>query len=195
MRKGGVYLAFGDSISWTIPTDANAVGNDLYAYKVWQAINKDYGMIKHVNRGYGGVTSQNVKDYLDTLALGVNYDLVTLQVGMNDCYNNSVPVATYQANLEYIIDKLRINRPECEIILCKTPPTTDVNRINNRAAYNTAINTVVANKGVLVADFSNAYDASVYCSVDGVHPNIAGHQLLFNILYPVVQTTNFVKNI
>lgn len=195
MRKGGVYLAFGDSISWTIPDDITASGYDLYAYKVWQQICKDYGMIRHLNRGYGGATSQNLKDYLDVLALGINYDLVTIQIGMNDCYNNSVPVATYISNVENVIDRLRTYRPNCEIILCKIPPTNDPARINNRGSYNSAIDTIVTDKNVKVADFSNAFDPNDTTICGGVHPKIPGHQLLFNILYPVVQTTNFVKNI
>lgn len=195
MPKGGVYLAFGDSISWTIPTDANAVGADLYSYRLWNAINKDYGAIRHVNRGYGGVTSQNIVERMDVLFLGINYDLVTLQIGMNDCYNNSVPVATYRANVEKIIDKLKQHRPKCEIILCKIPPTTDANRVNNRPAYNTVIDTIATNKNVFVADFSNAYTNEYIATTDGIHPGITGHRDLFEILYPVVKQTQFVKSL
>ncbi|MDP4174145.1 MAG: SGNH/GDSL hydrolase family protein [Bacteroidota bacterium] len=196
MHKGGIYLAFGDSISWTIPDDASAVGANLYSYIVWKKICQDYGIIKHLNKGYGGSRSGDLVSRLNFLALGIPYDLVTIQCGMNDCNPTITTLDTFKSNMETVINRLKQYRPNCEIIYCKIPPTNDANRLPNWSNFNSMIDTIVSDTGILKADFGNAWTADQMSTYSGgVHPNIAGHQVLANILYPVVQQTNFVKSL
>ncbi|MFS0864133.1 SGNH/GDSL hydrolase family protein [Fredinandcohnia sp. 179-A 10B2 NHS] len=194
MRKGGVYLAIGDSISWTIPSEVDAPGRNLYSYRLWHAINKDYAPIRHINRGYGGSHSHDLLDRLHIFALGVPYDLVTIQIGMNDMMDT---VENFQSDVETIIDKLKTYRPNCEIVLCGIPPVdpvTQANRHEKRPTFNAKLNEIATNnEGVYFADFSSAYDLTRI--PDGIHPDSDGHRLLFEILYPVVQTTNFVSRL
>lgn len=195
MHKGGLYLTLGDSITHTIPDSVSAKGEDLYAAKIWRAINSNYGNIRWLNMGYGGNTSTYLLAHLNTQGLRTNYDLVTIQVGMNDCANAQIPASTYKSNMSAIIDKLRTSRPACEIILCNISPTNDATRTPHVADYRTKIVELVTEKSTLFADFSNAFtDFATYCPT-GVHPNIAGQILLYDILWTVVQTTTFVSRL
>lgn len=195
MSRGGLYLALGDSTTWTIPSEPAAIGDSLYTNRIWRAINANYAPCHYVNKGFGGNTSTTLLSRLPIHALCLPYDLVTICVGMNDCYNNQVPSATFQSNLETIVDRLRIYRPDCEIILLSVMPTNEAGRVDNVAAYNAAIAAVVASKSVLTCDVSAAYSDFASYAPDGIHPNTAGHELVFDLVWPVVQGTSFVAGL
>ena len=185
------YLVLGDSITWTID-EVPAPRNSLYSSRVKGALEALGKPIQVVNKGFGGAISTDIVDCLGWMALGLPYDLVTIGVGMNDCSTSILTDLTlFETNLNTIIDRLRYYRPNCEIILCQISPTNKANRIENIANYRAKISAVATAKNVLLADFSNAYsDFATYTS-DGIHPKAAGHALLFNILWPVIETTDF----
>lgn len=185
MRKGGLYLSIGDSTTWqqVVP------GKDQYTSRVFRAICKDYSPIRFINKGHGGADSLEAKNNIPW-NMNLKPDLVTIGLGMNDAFNTTVPVATYQANLEAMIDALKLRNPNVVIILCTPNQTTDAAR-STIQQYRDAMATAATNKGVSVCRFENAWTSGqtgTYTS-DGVHPNSAGHQLLFNLLYPIVQSS------
>jgi lysophospholipase L1-like esterase len=53
--------------------------------------------------------------------------------------------------------------------------------------------TVASNMNCAICHFENGWttssgDMSTYVYSDGIHPNQAGHTVLFNLLYPIVQS-------
>lgn len=184
MRKGGLYLAIGDSITWTLVTK----GADLYASRITTAISSNYAPIRHINKGIGGATSTELVDNL-YWSTTFTPDLVTVGIGMNDSANQGVAVATYQTNLEKIVDALKSRNPEVHIILCKPGRTTDGTRTPYIQAYRDAMATVATNKNVSICNFDTAWTAGEDATYlqDGIHPNSAGHAKLYDVLWPIVQ--------
>lgn len=194
MRKGGIYLAIGDSITWTGYSANVLTGADLYSHRLWKYINTTYGNIKLINKGIGGTDTNKMVLNQYWLFKNIVPDLVTIGVGMNDCANNSVPTATYKSNLGTIIDNIKQVNKKAIIILCAPSRTSEATRVNNVASYRTAMQEVATSKGVGFCDFSTAWTQSTgdmttnITDSTGVHPNGTGHGALFNVLYPVVET-------
>lgn len=196
MRKGGIYLAIGDSTVWN-NYESGAIGTDLYATKIANYIKTAYGNIRHLNKGLGG----NVSGELLNNAYWwgrIFADLVTIGIGMNDCASGSVPINTFTANVNAVIDKLRLSNPNVIIILCAPNGTNDSNRKPYIASYRTALQGIATDKTtatspVAYCDFAQANgipdDSAATYTTDGVHPNKAGHTRLYNVLEPVVTDT------
>lgn len=196
MRKGGLYLALGDSTTWTIPVGLPGDdGSKLVSYRLWQWINQNYAPVKYVNKGIGGALSSDmIKPQYIHWALRLNPDLVTIQIGMNDCVNDQTGVTNFQNNLTTIINTLKQRNPNVQIILCAPNQTTDSTRTPYVQNYRNAMQTIATNMNVGFCDFSTAWtnaQCSTYCEQNAgpyIHPNGNGHQLLYNLLQPIVQT-------
>lgn len=192
MLKGKTMLVMGDSTSWYNPEIPK---QGLYGTKIFKSICKDYGLIQYVNKGIGGTTSKKLLAILDYWILNIPFDLITIGVGMNDATNQAVSVTDYTANLNGMIDTIRLYRPNVEIILCAPNNTSDVARTPYIANYRSAMQSVATNKNTLFCDFSQAFTDTATYTADGVHPNDVGHELIKNVLYPVIQTTKFVQGL
>lgn len=193
MRKGGVYLAIGDSITWTMPeTVPNTSGKYLYTGRIWDKINTDYAPIKHINKGIGGSNTNHLVANLRWL-LTSTPDLVTIGIGMNDSNGQGVSVANYKTNLQIVIDFILKRNPVASIICCTPGRTTDAGRTPYIANYRTAMAEVVTGynlPNVAICHFEDAWtDDATNLESAGVHPNPTGHGNLYNVLWPVVQAT------
>ncbi|RXZ01509.1 SGNH/GDSL hydrolase family protein [Fictibacillus sp. S7] len=188
----GYYLALGDSITWASVTGTTK-GSDFYAMKVRDAIAANYRPIKLVNNGIGGITSNHLVQNMHWCTRVVP-DIVTIGIGMNDAVNGYVPVSNYKTNLQTVIDTLRTVNPTGDIILCTPSQTTDPKRstIQN---YRDAMAEVASANGMGLARFDLAYtyeEVATY-SDDGVNPNKAGHQKIFDKLWKEVQKVKFLN--
>lgn len=195
MYKGGLYLAIGDSITWT-NNEAGATGDDIYPWKIYNAIKNNFGPIKYINKGIGG---QDSNEMVNNKFWSCNFepDLVTVAIGMNDCANGYIPVNTYKANLGIIIDRIKERKSDAHIILCTPSRTSDANRIPYIGDYRTAMAEVAVSKNVSICHFENAFaqeDVAAY-TTDGIHPNKAGHALLYSQLWPVVQAGSWLNSL
>jgi len=175
------YVAWGDSITWTAASGKN------YTNLLNNYVKNTYGKIRYFNKGIGGITSAGLVSNLNSL----NYtdgDIVTIGVGMNDCVNQAVSVANYTINLGLAIDYIRSKNPSAQIILCTPSGTSDANRTPYIANYRTAMETVATAKNCHLCKFHEVVtDANIGSySSDGIHPNEAGHALLFNLLKPII---------
>lgn len=156
MKQGGLYVAMGDSITWT----AVDKGADLYAHRLWQYINATYGNIKFINKGIGGTTAAKMVTNLPWVLGSLTPDLVTIGVGMNDCTTTSgITTSSYKTNLGIVIDAIKQNNPDCVIVLCSPSITLDANR-TNASAFRTAMSEVATSKNVGYCDFSTAWTTS-----------------------------------
>lgn len=189
MRKGGLYVAMGDSVTWTM------AGIEVYPTKVLRGISQNYAPIQHSNKGIGGSrTDQWVKFYNEQI-LRLPFDILTIGLGMNDSANQQVSVVNYGNNLRTMVDLAKKYRPTADIVLCAPNATSEATRTPYIANYRTEMQTVATQKGVLYCDFSQAFSDTVTYTYDGIHPNDAGHTLIYNTLWPVIQSTNFVDTL
>lgn len=194
MYKGGVYLALGDSITYGSQLSATQQ-NGTYADQIRKSILNNYGKCKLINKAISGWKSG---DFLSVPYYWskIEADLITLHIGTNDC-SNSISTSTFQTNLETIVDMIKHMNPNAEIILCSISRRGD-SYANSLDPYRTVVQTVATEKGTLLCHFENAWaqaDTATYTAVDLLHPNAAGHTAIFNTLWPVIQTTNFVQNL
>jgi lysophospholipase L1-like esterase len=196
MRKGGLYLAIGDSTVYNQPTN----GDNLYANRVQKAIGDNYSPVKMINKGMSGMQSTNwLEPGLKRWGINVGKpDLVTIGLGLNDTHQ-TIGTTTFISNIGTLIDRIRKNNSNVHIILC-TGNTIGTNSIisggvdANVTPYRTAMDTIAANKNTIqspvqVCHFETAWtvsQAGTY-TADGTHPNDAGHGLLFNLIWPIVQ--------
>jgi lysophospholipase L1-like esterase len=197
MYKGGLYLAIGDSVTWAPPHVAK--GDDLYAHRIWRTLCSQYGPIRFINKGIGGATSNDLVTNL-AWSTAMAPDLVTIGIGLNDSANQQVSTTIYKDNLRKIIDALRLRNPKVHIILCTPSTTTDATRTNNVQAYRTAMSEVSTEKQVGICNFHTAWttsagDMSANVNADLLHPNSTGHQKLYNLLYPIVQTGSWLTEV
>ena len=187
MSKGGLYLAIGSSLTWC-NYESGATGDDIYPWKLYNSIKANYGAIKYVNKGLGGNTSDDclANSYWNT---NFNADLVTIALGSNDSANGAIPLSRYITNIEAVIDKLRAKNPNVIIIICTPQQVNETSRNPYIQSYRDACVTIAAAKNCAVCDFSQAYtfaQVGTY-TTDGIHANKAGHTLIHNVLWPVVQ--------
>lgn len=184
MSNGGLYKAIGDSTTCSGPASAES----LYTWKTWREISNNYAPVEYRNRGIIGIKSdQMLNNFWHTNTDSA--DLVTVGIGMNDCQNGSMTTAQFKTNLNNIIDKLRQRNSEVHIILCTPSGTSDPTRKPYVQSFRTAMAEVATAKQVDICRFEQAWtddNAATYTS-DGVHPTAAGHQLLFNLILPIVQ--------
>lgn len=189
MTNGGLYLSIGSSTTWC-NYESGALGIDLFPTKIANAIKSNYGKIKHLNKGIGGATSTT---YLSEAYWWsrLEPDLVTIGLGMNDCVNDSIGTSTFSNNISSIIDIVKQSNPKATIILCAPANTSDPARIPYISSYRSALNNIASAKNVFYCDFSTAYTSaqiSTY-TTDGIHANKAGHGLLYNVLWPIVENS------
>jgi lysophospholipase L1-like esterase len=195
MRKGGLYLAVGDSTVYNnLQNLDNWDGSKSYAGRLTNWISDNYGAIKHLNKGLSGSTTRQWATYMMKWGTTFEPDLVTIGLSMNDQYN-SIPSTETQTNLQTLINRFKRNNPDVIIILC-TPNTIAASNPNGytddtvlnpfRAVFDTL---ATNNTNVFVCHFENAWNTA-QCganTVDNLHPNGTGHGLLFNQLQPILQ--------
>jgi len=186
MLKGGTYVAMGDSWTWAVNT-TTVKGSHYYATKLRDAIRKDYGACRLINKGIGGMEAVEMVKNLPWLN-DLEPDLVTIGVGINDCANDIQGTTNYKNNLRILIDTIRLKNPNVIIILCTPGRTTDPIRTPYVQSYRDAMVSVATEKGLPVCHFEDAWtDDTANLESDKIHPNTAGQTALFNQLYPVVK--------
>ncbi|MEN6355525.1 MAG: SGNH/GDSL hydrolase family protein [Armatimonadota bacterium] len=126
LNAGGPFkiIVFGDSISTGCEASAEALRYpNLYAQSLQTRFPK--AQITLENGAKGGDTSVQGIARLEDKVLSRNPDLVLLAFGMNDHNKGSVPLDTFEKNLESMVQKIR-ERTGAEVIILSTfPPNPD----------------------------------------------------------------------
>lgn len=184
------YLALGDSIS-SLRINDLITGSQFYTFQIRNAIRQNIAPCKMISKAIPGETSSNITNPLGFFTNFVP-DLVTINIGMNDCNSQAVSVATYTANLNTLINRFKSLNPNVKIILCTPSRTNDVNRTPYIQSYRDAMTSVASSQNVSICYFEQAWtsaqDATYLPSGSDPHPNVAGQQQLFNMVWTVVQS-------
>lgn len=115
---------------------------------------------------------------------GVDPDLIILYKGTND-YGGNVTLADFETEYRLMVANTKARYPKAKIfvatILYRTVLPTNENG-NTVVDFNTTIKQIAADNGLSVIDFYNcgidSANASQYL-IDGLHPNAAGHDLMY----------------
>jgi lysophospholipase L1-like esterase len=191
MRKGILFVATGDSITWQkiSGTPAPLKGSEFYATQIRDYLRTKYDAVRLINKGYGGATSSKMVTNLPWVT-NLEPDLVTIGLGMNDC--TQISTATYKANLNIIIDRWKQQVPNAKIILCSPSRTTDPARTPTIQSFRDAMAEVATARNLPLCKFENAWTSgedATCITTDNVHPTPTGQSKLYTILQPVVAST------
>jgi lysophospholipase L1-like esterase len=202
LNNGAVILFQGDSITdgnRRRNEDPNHIMGHGYAFSIASCVGADYPEknYKFYNRGISGnkVTDLEKRWQADTLDL--KPDVLSILVGVNDAnsvvFNRqpSVSVEEYEEVYDELLEKTRSELPEIILVLCE-PFVLRVGRMNEKweASYSDMLK-----RQAIVRKLSQKYDTvfvgfqevfdkaceKVRCDYwiwDGVHPTVAGHELM-----------------
>ncbi len=178
-------------------------GTSLTAGGAWVGQLRDWltntwgGALTLINSGMSGKNSKDGVENLDAKVLAHRPDTVLIEFGMNDAFTQyadpayNLTLAQARSNLVEMIDRIRTNRPDTEIILQTMNPawdsaggsgTSSTARPGLTECY--AMNREVASeRGLLLIDHEPAWKSLQLSDparfegfvADGTHPSAAGY--------------------
>ena len=202
LNEGAVILFQGDSItdgSRGRNTDPNHIMGHGYAFSIASRVGADYPEKKYLfyNRGISGNKVTDLKQRWQADTLDLKPDVLSILVGVNDSNSivfkrqPSVSVEEYEENYEALLEKTRSVFPKIILVLCE-PFVLKVSRMieNWDASYSD-----MSKRQEIVRKLSQKYDTvfvgfqevfdkacektpADYWIWDGVHPTVAGHELM-----------------
>lgn len=210
-KPGGIIM-FGDSTTAERPGSVNKT----YSTRVRERLQSIGSSLTVHNAGIGGNTTANARSRLAKDVLPYKPRVVVIQFGINDAAvdvwkkppatESRVSLADYEANLRYIIDEVRKagGKP---ILMTSNPvrwtsklielygkPPYDPNSPDGLdkpllSRYREAMKAIAKELKVPLVDANEAYlshDPDKLL-LDGMHPNDAGHEIVAELLVPVIR--------
>jgi lysophospholipase L1-like esterase/photosystem II stability/assembly factor-like uncharacterized protein len=208
---GGIVM-FGDSTTATRPGQVQKV----FAQRVEEALKGNTPVLAVHNAGVGSNTTTLARARLAKDVLAYKPCLVVIQFGLNDAAvdvwkkppatASRVPLAEYEANLRAIVATLR--EQKVKPVLMTTNPTRWTDALRELygkppyrpqdadgfdtpvlAAYNEVVRKLAAELVVPLVEVHNAFTAKDPDALllDGMHPNDKGHELITELLMPVIR--------
>ena len=202
LKDGAVILFQGDSITdgnrGRTP-DPNHIMGHGYAFSIASRVGADYPEKRYqfYNRGISGNKVTDLEQRWQAETLDLKPDILSILVGVNDSnsivFNRqpSVSVEEYEEVYDALLEKTRSVFPEIIFVLCE-PFVLKVGRMieNWEVSYSD-----MSKRQEIVRKLSRKYDAvfvgfqevfdkaceKVHCDYwiwDGVHPTVAGHELM-----------------
>lgn len=181
-----VILMFGDSLTAGYGLEEQEAFPAILQKKI-DSLGLPY---KIVNAGLSGETTSGGKNRIDWV-LKQNVDVFILELGANDGLRG-IPLAETRKNLQEIIDYVRQENPDVEIVLAgmQIPPnmgqdyTSEFRSIFPDLAEKNNIHLIP----FLLEDVAGIPELN---QQDGIHPTAEGHEILaqnvWEVLEPVIQ--------
>jgi len=210
-QPGGIVM-FGDSTTAERPGAIEKV----YADRVREALQGTGSTLSVYNAGVGSSTTKNARDRLARDVLAHKPRVVVIQFGLNDAAvdvwkespatASRVPLTEYEQNIRWIIATLRAQN--VKPVLMTTNPLRWTSKLRDLygkppyrpdepdgfdapvlASYNEAVRRLAAELAVPLVDVHAAFTAqnADKLLLDGMHPNDAGHQLIAELLAPILR--------
>ncbi len=200
--SGAVILFQGDSITdgnRGRSEDPNHIMGHGYAFSIASRVGADYPEKKYkfYNRGISGNKVTDLEKRWQTDTLDLKPDVLSILVGVNDAnsvvFNRqpSVSVEQYQEIYQALLEKTRALFPEIILVLCE-PFVLKVGRMNEK--WETSYSDILKRQAIVrklsqkhdtvFVGFQEVFDKAcekVSCDYwiwDGVHPTVAGHELM-----------------
>jgi len=139
-----------------------------------------------VNAGVSGETSADGRSRIDWV-LRQPIDVFVLELGANDGLRG-IPVAGTTANLQAIIDAVRVKYPAAKIVLAgmQMPPSMGATYTN---AFRNIFPALAAKNKCSLIPFllQNVGGIPHLNQPDGIHPNPAGHRLVADNVWKILK--------
>ena len=210
-QPGGIVM-FGDSTTAERPGAVEKV----YADRVRAALSGSGSTPSVHNAGVPSNTTKNARSRFARDVLAHKPRVVVIQFGINDAAvdvwkdppatASRVPLTEYEQNLRWMITALR--ERQAKPVLMTTNPTRWTSKLRDLygrppyrpdepdgfdapvlARYNEAVRKLAAELAVPLVDVHEAFTAknADKLLLDGLHPNDAGHQLIADLLLPILR--------
>ncbi len=210
-QPGGIVM-FGDSTTAERPGAVEKV----YADRVRETLQGTGSTLSVYNAGVGSNTTKNARDRFARDVLAHKPRVVVIQFGLNDAAvdvwkeppatESRVSLTEYEQNLRWMITTLR--EQQVKPVLMTTNPTRWTSKLRDLygkppyrpdeadgfdapvlARYNEAVRRLAAELAVPLVDVHEAFTAknADKLLLDGMHPNDAGHQLIAELLVPILR--------
>ena len=214
---GFVFLFQGDSITdgnRGRSTDPNHIMGHGYAFSIASRVGADHPE-KHLtfyNRGISGNKVSDLAARWQTDCLDLKPDVLSILVGINDIdyainSGDKLLLLRFEETLQFLLAQAKAVNPNVLIVLC-LPFILPVGRVAERlglyelgiAQLHADIENVALEYDALVVDFQQVMTNACkkapadYWMWDGIHPTVAGHELLAREWIKVVgKRLTFVK--
>ncbi len=210
-QPGGIIM-LGDSTTAERPGAVEKV----YADRVREALPSMGCTLSVYNAGVGSNTTKNARDRFARDVLAHKPRAVVIQFGINDAAvdvwkqppatASRVPLTEYEQNLRWMITTLR--EQQVKPVLMTANPTRWTSKLRDLygrppyrpdepdgfdapvlAGYNEAVRKLATELAVPLVDVHDAFTAKNVDQLllDGMHPNDAGHQLIAELLVPILR--------
>ncbi len=204
-KNGMVFLFQGDSITdgnrGRRYTDLNHIMGHGFAFSIASRLGCDFPEknLKFINRGVSGNKVTDLADRWKEDALDLNPDVLTILVGINDTNSvidnkpNVTPVTLQKFDEVYrsILDQAIKQNPEITFVLCQPFIFKYASTLNNwELRYNDMIQRqkvvekISSDYKAIYLKLQDVFDEAAkkapagYWIWDGVHPTVAGHELI-----------------
>ena len=198
----------GDSITdATYPRQYPTELGNGYVTMTAGRITLDYpGQYRCINRGVSGNRSVDMYARIKRDVLNLKPDILTVLIGVNDVWHefgsqNGVSAEKYEMILKLFIQEVRLELPECKIILlepfvlngtaCESCLEAFSEEVLLRAAACKRVSEEFGLPFIPLQDKISALAAATenaYVLHDGVHPTPAGHCLIADELYACLKS-------
>lgn len=174
-----------------------AVGGRAWVDSVTHALNKKYNnQLTTINSAKSAMWSTWGVQNLEDSVIKKNPDAVLIEFSMNDAFlNYKTSVKLARLNLNYMIDRIKLYNPHCEVILQTMDIALDVHgqQRPDLLKYYQMYRDVAKTRGLLLIDhyphwkalLDKGRDAYIKAVPDGLHPGVEASK---NIIAPYVVT-------
>ncbi len=201
-KNGMVILFQGDSITdgnWGRNLDPNHIMGHGYAYSIASCLGADFPekKLKFHNRGISGNKIIDLASRWQSDTLDLKPDLLSILVGVNDSssvvlnWEPIISVEKYEAEFSSLLQKTREVFPNIVLVLCE-PFILKVGKVaENWDAYHSdmvkrqaVVRKIATQFNAVFVGFQEVFNKACkkasadYWIWDGVHPTVAGHELL-----------------
>lgn len=202
LKKGAVLLFQGDSITdaqrkynHTGPNDPIGLGNG-YPMMVAASLLKRYPELdlKIYNRGISGNKVPDLQARWQADCIDLKPDVLSILIGVNDIWHKlngkyDGTVEIYEKGLAALIKSVQAALPDTQILICE-PFVMRCGAVTDRWFPEFAERKAAAKRAAEASasrwvPFQESMDAQIqlgskpsYWAADGVHPTLAGHQLM-----------------
>jgi len=202
LKDGAVILFQGDSITdgnRGRNTDPNHIMGHGYAFSIASRVGADYPNKRYqfYNRGISGNKVNDLEDRWQTETIDLKPDILSILVGVNDSSSvvlkrePAISVEKYEETYAAMLEQTKTAFPGILFVLCE-PFILKVGRVaENWEAYHSdiiqrqaVVRKLVAKFDAVFVGFQEVFDKACekapadYWIWDGVHPTVAGHELM-----------------
>lgn len=202
LKPGSAVLFQGDSITDAgrnrdemAPNHSGALGRGYSFLASAQLLHDHAGKeIKIYNKGISGNKVYQLAERWDKDCLELKPDVLSILIGVNDYWhkrngNYDGTPEVYRKDLTALLERTKKSLPNVALIICEPFAITGTTAVDNSwfpefTAYQTAARQIASSFAATFIPFQSIFDKAQkkapgsYWAPDGVHPSIAGAQLM-----------------